>query len=236
MLDILLVEDDERLASLTRTYLEQNNLSVAVEHRGDTAIAQFDKLQPRMVILDVMLPGIDGIEVCKQLRQRFAGPVLMLTAKGNDIDQVIGLETGADDYVVKPADPMVLLARVRALLRRAQDQVENCQANQAQAVQLGCLSVDSSSQTVVLHGQVVELSTQEFALLWELSCNAGTILSRDELFKRIRGIEYDGLDRSIDVRISKIRKKLGDDPQNPQKIKTVWGKGYLLSPDAWNNQ
>ncbi len=236
MLDILLVEDDERLASLTRTYLEQNNLSVAVEHRGDTAIAQFEKLQPRMVILDVMLPGIDGIEVCKQLRQRFAGPVLMLTAKGNDIDQVIGLETGADDYVVKPADPMVLLARVRALLRRAHDQAEKGQASQAQVVQLGCLNVDASNQTVALNGQVVEFSTQEFALLWELSCSAGTILSRDELFKRIRGIEYDGLDRSIDVRISKIRKKLGDDPQNPQKIKTVWGKGYLLSPDAWDNQ
>lgn len=236
MLDILLVEDDERLASLTRIYLEQNDLSVAVEHRGDTAIAQFEKLQPRMVILDVMLPGIDGIEVCKQLRQRFAGPVLMLTAKGNDIDQVIGLETGADDYVVKPADPMVLLARVRALLRRAHDQAEKGQVSQAQVVQLGCLNVDASNQTVALNGQVVEFSTQEFALLWELSCSAGTILSRDELFKRIRGIEYDGLDRSIDVRISKIRKKLGDDPQNPQKIKTVWGKGYLLSPDAWDYQ
>lgn len=236
MPDILLVEDDERLASLTRTYLEQNDFSVAVEHRGDTAIAQFEKLQPRMVILDVMLPGIDGIEVCKQLRQRFAGPVLMLTAKGNDIDQVMGLETGADDYVVKPADPMVLLARVRALLRRAQDQNSYGPAGQTQQVQLGCLTVNASNQTVVLDGRAVEFSTQEFALLWELSSDAGTILSRDELFKRIRGIEYDGLDRSIDVRISKIRKKLGDDPQNPQKIKTVWGKGYLLSPDAWGNQ
>ncbi len=236
MIDILLVEDDERLASLTRTYLEQNNLTVAVEHRGDTALAQFQQLQPRMLILDVMLPGIDGIEVCKQLRQRFSGPILMLTAKGNDIDQVMGLETGADDYVIKPADPMVLLARVRALLRRVDDQKTNSPSLQAQEVTLGCLHVNASNQTVVLDGQPVEFSTQEFALLWELTCSAGTILSRDELFKRIRGIEYDGMDRSIDVRISKIRKKLGDDPQNPQKIKTVWGKGYLLSPDAWGAQ
>ncbi len=231
MTDILLVEDDERLASLTQTYLQQNGLHVAVEKRGDTAISRFEQLQPRMVILDLMLPGLDGIEVCKQLRRQFAGPILMLTAKGNDIDQVMGLETGADDYVVKPADPMVLLARVRALLRRADEQLGDTASSQE--IQLGALRVDASSHSVWLHGQEVELSTQEFALLWELARSAGTILSRDELFKRIRGIDYDGLDRSIDVRISKIRKKLGDDTGNPHKIKTVWGKGYLLSPDAW---
>ncbi|MFK8019686.1 MAG: response regulator [Pseudomonadales bacterium] len=236
MLDILLVEDDERLASLTKTYLEQNGLTVSIENRGDTAVARFEQLRPRMVLLDLMLPGLDGIEVCKQLRQRFAGPILMLTAKGNDIDQVMGLETGADDYVVKPADPMVLLARVRALLRRAEEQVDAGQQNLSSQndVVLGGLRVNASAQSVSLHGNEVEFSTQEFVLLWELINSAGTILSRDELFKRIRGIEYDGLDRSVDVRVSKIRKKLGDDPNNPQKIKTVWGKGYLLSPSAWN--
>lgn len=230
MSDILLVEDDERLAGLTQTYLEQNGLSVCVENRGDTAVARFEQVEPRMVILDVMLPGMDGIEVCKQLRQRFSGPILMLTAKGNDIDQVLGLENGADDYVIKPADPMVLLARIRALLRRAEEQADS---SLSQEVKLGGLHVNASAQAVSLHGNAVELSTQEFVLLWELVSNAGTILSRDDLFKRIRGIEYDGLDRSVDVRISKIRKKLGDDTQNPHKIKTVWGKGYLLSPDAW---
>lgn len=228
--DILLVEDDQRLAQLTQTYLQQNGFSVEVESRGDTAVARFNKLEPRMVILDLMLPGLDGIEVCKQLRTQFAGPVLMLTAKGNDIDQVMGLETGADDYVVKPAEPMVLLARVRALLRRYEEQNDE---NLAQQVSLGGLHIDAASQSVRLHGKDVELSTQEFVLLWELALHAGNILSRDELFKRIRGIEYDGLDRSVDVRISKIRKKLGDDTRHPSKIKTVWGKGYLLSPDAW---
>lgn len=229
-MDILLVEDDDRLAKLTQTYLEQNGLSVCIENRGDTALARFDQVRPRMVLLDLMLPGLDGIEVCKQLRQRFSGPILMLTAKGNDIDQVMGLETGADDYVVKPADPMVLLARIRALLRRSQERAE---PKPSQQIILGGLAVNAATQSVSLHGEELELSTQEFALLWELVSNAGTILSRDELFKRIRGIEYDGLDRSVDVRVSKIRKKLGDDTSNPQKIKTVWGKGYLLSPTAW---
>ncbi len=232
LVDILLVEDDDRLAKLTQTYLEQNGLSVCIENRGDTAVARFDQVRPRMVLLDLMLPGLDGIEVCKQLRKRFSGPILMLTAKGNDIDQVMGLETGADDYVVKPADPMVLLARIRALLRRAEEQTESMQSPE---VILGGLLVNSATQSVSLHGDDIELSTQEFALLWELVSNAGIILSRDELFKRIRGIEYDGLDRSVDVRVSKIRKKLGDDTSNPQKIKTVWGKGYLLSPDAWSS-
>lgn len=231
--DILLVEDDHRLAQLTRTYLLQNGFTVEIENRGDTAVARFNQLSPRMVILDLMLPGLSGIDVCKQIRKQFSGPVLMLTAKGNDIDQVMGLETGADDYVVKPAEPMVLLARVRALLRRYEEQNDS---SSVQELQLGGLHIDAANQSVRLHDQDVEFSTQEFVLLWELAQNAGSILSRDELFKRIRGIEYDGLDRSVDVRVSKIRKKLGDDTRHPQKIKTIWGKGYLLSPDAWEVQ
>lgn len=230
--DVLLVEDDSRLAELTQRYLVQNELSVIVSHRGDTALADFREHQPRMVVLDVMLPGIDGIEVCKQLRQQFSGPILMLTAKGGDIDQVMGLEIGADDYVVKPAEPMVVLARIRALLRRADNAPTEASR---QEVTLGQLRVNAATRSVTLNEEQVELSTQEFMLLWELVLNAGTILSRDALFRRIRGIDYDGLDRSVDVRISKIRKKLGDDPSNPQKIKTVWGKGYLLSPDAWHD-
>ena len=233
--DILLVEDDERLALLIQTYLKQNGLHVVIERTGNNALQRFHQIKPRMVILDIMLPGKNGIDVCKELRQHFDGPILMLTAKIADIDQVIGLENGADDYVQKPAEPMVLLARIRALLRRSGDEPSKKHTHLSTELKIGKLHISSSSRTVTLNGKIIDLSTQEFSLLWELAANAGTILSRDELFKRTRGIDYDGLDRSIDVRISRIRKILGDEAKNPYKIKTVWGKGYLLSPDAWNS-
>ncbi len=229
--DLLLVEDDTRLAELTSRYLEQNGLNVAVESNGTAALARFHELRPRIVVLDWMLPGKDGLTICRELRRTFTGPILMLTAKDADIDQVIGLEAGADDYVAKPAEPIVLLARIRALLRRVDDR-QVAETTTADIV-LGGLRVSEVSQRVWLDGREISLTTQEFELLHELARSAGTILSREELFKRIRGIEYDGLDRSIDGRISKLRKKLGDDAVAPKRIRTVWGKGYLLVPDAW---
>jgi DNA-binding response OmpR family regulator len=211
------VEDDRRLADLTAEYFRQNGLTVAVEARGDRAVARFKAEQPRIVLLDLMLPGADGLTVCRELREFFNGPILIFTARDSDIDQVIGLEAGADDYVAKPVDPMVLLARTRALLRRVEEQ----------AVQ------HVASQEVWLDGKNIQLTTQEFELLHMLARHAGTILSRDDIFHRLRGIDYDGLDRSIDGRISKLRRKLGDSATTPSRIKTVWGKGYLLVPDAW---
>lgn len=230
MVDILLVEDDSRLAQLTKRYLQGNGFTVVVEPRGDNAIARFHETHPRLVLLDLMLPGLDGLNVCQQLRKVFQGPVLMLTAKDADLDQVIGLSAGADDYVVKPADPMVLLARIRALLRRFDH------AGEVRApvdVVLGGLRISAASQQTWLNGVEISLSTQEFELLSVLARNAGVVLTREELFHQTRGIDYDGLDRSIDVRISKLRKKLGDDPSTPHRIKTIWGKGYLLAPDVW---
>lgn len=229
--DILLVEDDSRLAKLTSTYLERNGLSVVVESRGDAAIARFHKVRPRLVLLDLMLPGTDGLTICRELRTIFDGPILIFTAKDADIDQVIGLEAGADDYVAKPADPMILLARARALLRRADKQADA--ANKPRDVVLGGLRVSEASQQVWLDQREIRLTTQEFELLSVLARHAGTILSREELFRQTRGIDYNGLDRSIDGRISKLRKKLNDDALSPSRIKTVWGKGYLLVPDAW---
>ena len=229
--DILLVEDDTRLAKLTSTYLQRNGLSVAVEARGDTAIARFHKERPRLVLLDLMLPGTDGLTICRELRAIFDGPILIFTAKDADIDQVIGLEAGADDYVAKPADPMILLARARALLRRANKQADV--VHTPGDVVLGGLRVSEASQQVWLDEREIRLTTQEFELLSVLAHHAGTILSREELFKHTRGIDYNGLDRSIDGRISKLRKKLNDDALSPSRIKTVWGKGYLLVPDAW---
>ena len=226
---VLLVEDDERLATLTARYLEQSGYQVAVEHRGDQALARFRSAAPQLVVLDLMLPGMDGMAVCRALRQEFDGPILMLTARGGDLDQVEGLATGADDYVVKPVEPVVLLARLRALWRR----FDPGSASGSPDVRVGCLQVLPSAQRVLLADVEVEVSTQEFLLLYELARQPGTVCSREALFRAIRGIDYDGLDRSIDVRISRLRRKLGDDSTPHRRIRTVWGKGYLLVPDAW---
>jgi DNA-binding response OmpR family regulator len=229
--DILLVEDDRRLAALTARYLEQNGFSVVVEARGDQALAQFARVRPRIVLLDLMLPGMDGLSICREMRKQFDGPILIFTAKDTDIDQVIGLEAGADDYVCKPADPIVVLARTRALLRRA-EQSDSTQGRRDDIV-LGGLRISEASQQVWLDGQATTLTTQEFELLVLLARRSGHVLSREEIYRSIRGIEYDGMDRSIDGRISRLRKKLNDDADAPTRFKTVWGKGYLLAPDAW---
>jgi DNA-binding response OmpR family regulator len=230
--DILLIEDDARLAELTATYLEQNGLRVATEARGDRALERFARERPRLVLLDLLLPGKDGLSICRELRRVNETPILILTAKDTDIDHVIGLEAGADDYVMKPVDPMVLLARVRALLRRAERGSGNATERKPDLM-LGSLRISETSREVWLQGNPVPLTTQEFELLSLLAHRAGELVSRDEVFRTMRGIDYDGLDRSIDGRVSKLRRKLGDDAAAPTRIKTVWGKGYLLVPDAW---
>jgi DNA-binding response OmpR family regulator len=231
--DILLIEDDTRLAELTATYLEQNGLRVKVEARGDRAMERFAQDKPRLVLLDLLLPGKDGLSICRELRRVHDVPILILTAKDTDLDHVIGLEAGADDYVMKPVDPMVLLARVRALLRRAERGPGSSTTERRPDVTLGALRISDTSREVWLDGQPVALTTQEFELLSLLAHRAGELVSRDEVFRSMRGIDYDGLDRSIDGRVSKLRRKLGDDAAAPTRIKTVWGKGYLLVPDAW---
>jgi DNA-binding response OmpR family regulator len=232
-IDILLIEDDTRLAELTATYLEQNGLRVSCEARGDRALERFAQERPRLVLLDLLLPGKDGLSICRELRRVHDVPILILTARDTDIDHVIGLEAGADDYVMKPVDPMVLLARVRALLRRTERSGTSASERRPD-VMLGALRISDTSREVWLHGQPVPLTTQEFELLSLLARRAGELVSRDEVFRTMRGIDYDGLDRSIDGRVSKLRRKLGDDAAAPTRIKTVWGKGYLLVPDAWD--
>ena len=232
-IDILLIEDDARLAELTATYLEQNGLRVSVEERGDRAVERFTREKPRLVLLDLLLPGKDGLSICRELRRVHDVPILILTARDTDLDHVIGLEAGADDYVMKPVDPMVLLARVRALMRRAERGI-TVAGDRKPDLMLGALRISESSREVWLRGQLVSLTTQEFELLSLLAHRAGELVSRDEVFRSMRGIDYDGLDRSIDGRVSKLRRKLGDDAAAPTRIKTVWGKGYLLVPDAWD--
>jgi DNA-binding response OmpR family regulator len=231
-IDILLIEDDARLAELTATFLGQNGLRVSVESRGDRALDRFAQEQPRLVLLDLLLPGRDGLAICRELRRASHVPILILTARDTDFDHVIGLESGADDYVMKPVEPMVLLARVRALLRRSER--GSPPGERRSDVQLGALRISETSREVWLHGRPVPLTTQEFELLSLLARRAGELVSRDEVFRSMRGIDYDGLDRSIDGRVSKLRRKLGDDAAAPTRIKTVWGKGYLLVPDAWD--
>jgi len=224
---VLIVEDDERLASLTQEYLIRNGLEVGVEADGSRAIRRIIDEQPDMVVLDLMLPGADGLTVCREVRPHYSLPILMLTARTDDMDQVLGLEMGADDYVAKPVQPRVLLARIRALLRRT-EKVEEGQ----QRLDFGELVIDNGARAVLLHEQPVEFTSAEYDLLWLLASNAGKILSREDIFERLRGIEYDGQDRSIDVRISRIRPKIGDDPDNPRRIKTVRSKGYLFVKES----
>jgi two-component system response regulator RstA len=230
---VLIVEDDERLAALTREYLSANGLAVSIVGDGITAIQRIRDENPDLVVLDLMLPGADGLAVCREVRSAYRNPILMLTARTDDMDQVLGLELGADDYVAKPVKPRVLLARIRALLRRVDGEAESSAAGPDQRrLEFGELVIDDASRAVLLAGQAVELTSAEYDLLWLLASNAGKILSREEIFERLRGIPYDGQDRSIDVRISRIRPKIGDDPDNPRRIKTVRSKGYLFVRDA----
>lgn len=226
---VLIVEDDRRLAELTREYLEANGFVVAVEGDGAHAAARIIDEQPDLVILDLMLPGEDGLSICRKVRQRYAGPILMLTARSDDLDQVQGLDMGADDYVCKPVRPRLLLARINALLRRSEAPAP---AVERRALQFGPLRVDSTLREAWLGEAGIELTSAEFDLLWLLVSNAGRILSREEIFTSLRGVGYDGQDRSIDVRISRIRPRIGDDPIHPRMIKTIRGKGYLFVREA----
>lgn len=240
---IMLVEDDERLAALIQEYLTQQGMRVNVEHRGDTAVSRIIDEQPDLVVLDIMLPGLDGLEVCRRVRPDYPKPILMLTAKDEDIDQVVGLELGADDYVIKPVQPRVLLARLRSLLRRmsppnalrqdADDRANAAASAAAIPLDFGRLVVNPAERDVLLDNAPIELTTQEFELLYLLATNAGKVLSRDDIFESLSGIEYDGLDRSVDIRISRLRKLLETNPGKPSGIKTVRGQGYLFAAQGW---
>ena len=177
-----------------------------------------------------MLPGKDGFTVCRDLRPEYTGPILMLTAKSTDFDQVLGLEIGADDYVIKPVEPRVLLARINALLRRG-----NLPSISDEKAELTCgsLHINRASRKVTLKQESIELTSQEFDLLWLLASKPGEVQNRDYIYKAVIGREYDGLDRSVDVRVSRLRKKLNDSTEAPFRIKTIWGQGYLFVEDAW---
>lgn len=229
MQHILLVEDDLRLSTLIQQFLQQNNFSVTVLNSGEKAADFILSKQPDLVILDIMLPKMDGFSICRKIRHQFTKPVIFLTAKDSDFDHVLGLEIGADDYIIKPVEPHVLLARIHMLLRR----VSHNKQQDVNEIIIGNLRIEKASRQVFMANKHIELTSHEYELLWLLASNAGEPQSRDYIHQQMIGREYDGLDRSVDVRISRLRKKLGDNAKLPYKIITVWGKGYLFSTTAW---
>jgi two-component system, OmpR family, response regulator RstA len=228
---LLLVEDDEKLARLVHTFLSQHGFSLTTETQGDRAVERILTERPQGVILDLMLPGLDGFEVCRRIRPRYHGPLLMLTARSAEIDEIIGIELGADDYLMKPVRPMVLLTRLKALLRRTAPCLPEAPAPEARSeerIVLGSLVIDGANRYVQHQGKTVELTTAEFDLLRYLASHCGQVVPREQLFTEIRGVPFNGADRSMDLRIVRLRKKLGDDGKSPHLIKSIHGVGYLM--------
>jgi two-component system response regulator RstA len=223
---ILIVEDDVRLAALLREYLSNHGFTVSVERRGDRAVDRILADAPLLVILDLMLPGLTGFEVCRRVRRSYANGILMLTASKGEIDQAVGLELGADDYVIKPVDPRILLARMRSVLRRLGRATANA-PDPAELVVSG-ITISHERREVSVAGRRVETTLIEFDVLWRLALRAGEVVSRDELYLQVQGIPYDGLDRGIDVHVSRIRRKLEACGFDASLLKGVRNMGYLL--------
>jgi DNA-binding response OmpR family regulator len=225
---VLLVEDDLRLAALTKEYLEGHGVAVVHVADGKKGLTEGVTGRYDAVLLDLMLPGKDGLEVCKELRARSDVPVIVLTARGEEADRVMGLELGADDYLAKPYSPRELLARIRAVTRRAKGRAGPAQG----VVRVGGLHLDPAARTTTLDGRPVHLTGYEFALLEALARRAGRVLTREQLMELARGSAEEAFDRSIDVHVSRLRQKLGDDPKRPRLIKTVRGSGYVLAGEG----
>ncbi|MFY7867543.1 response regulator [Roseateles sp.] len=225
---ILLIEDDERLAelvleALTRAGYEVSHCANGLEGEARMRAEAFD-----VVLLDGHLPGKDGFDVLRDVRRDFKGRIVMLTARDDDIDQVLGLEGGADDYITKPVAPRVLMARLKALLRR---EPAGAAEDSADELRFGELLIKPSAREARLGEVTIELTTAEYDLLLFLAERAGTVVTREDIMQGLRGIEFDGLDRAIDARVSRLRKKIGDDAQAAARIKTVRGQGYLFAKD-----
>lgn len=221
---ILVVEDEVKIARLLRDYMENAGLRVLVAHRGDEGLALARTERPDLIVLDLMLPGIDGLELCRALRRDSQVPIIMLTARAEEADKLIGLELGADDYVTKPFSPRELVARVRAVLRRARGgEVE------PEVLRHGDLQMDLARHEVTVGGRPVELTPTEFALLAALLRHPGRVFSRLQLLDLTQGAAYEGYERTIDAHVKNLRQKIEPDPKSPRYIQTVYGVGYKLS-------
>jgi two-component system response regulator RstA len=227
---LLIIEDDDELAALLLEYLGQHPFRLSRASSGTEGIDAIDALQPDLVILDLMLPGKNGLDVCREVRARFTGSILMLTASQSEVDHVTGLELGADDFVNKPIEPRVLLARIRTRLRRAAGVQPAPEAPDDQVLTAGSVTVDRTTRDATIGGDPVPLTTMEFDVLHMLVANAGSVVTRDDLYTQVLGIEYDGIDRGMDVHVSRIRKKLVQSGFDASRLKSVRGAGYLLAP------
>ena len=221
---ILVVEDEPSIASFVAMYLKRAGFNVSVASTGNGAIEQAEVDAPSLVVLDLMLPDLDGIDVCRRLRQRSDVPILMLTARDDDVDKIIGLEVGADDYLTKPFNPGELVARVKSILRRANPDRRELEGA---CLEHGVLRIDAGRREVVVEGDEVQLAPKEFDLLWELLDHRGLVLTRDQLLERVWGYTFAGDTRTVDVHVRQLRRKLGD----ASPIVTVWGVGYKVSTE-----
>ena len=220
---VLVVEDEASIASFVAAYLKNAGYTVRTTASGTEALKLVASEKPALVVLDLMLPDIDGVEVCKQIRQSSDLPVLMLTARDEDVDKIIGLEVGADDYMTKPFNPRELVARVRAILRRASPERAK---RESAVIQHGDLTIDAGRREARVGEQEIQLAPKEFDLLWELLDHRGLVLTRDQLLERVWGYTFAGDTRTVDVHVRQLRRKLGD----ASPIVTVWGVGYKVSP------
>jgi two-component system phosphate regulon response regulator OmpR len=228
MKTILIVDDDRSLNELLKTYLGQFGLHVLTAVRPDEGLALLRAQAPSLVILDVMLPDRDGFSLCREIRQESRVPIIMLTARGELADRVAGLELGADDYLPKPFEPRELVARIQSLLRRAgMDREPEARSERWRA---DGLIVDLRGRRAWLDGTELELTTSEFEILSLFLRRPGAVLPRDEILDKVRGIDWEAYNRSIDVAVSRLRQKLKDDPKHPRYLKTIWGTGYLFLP------
>jgi two-component system alkaline phosphatase synthesis response regulator PhoP len=223
---ILIIEDEPKVSKLARDYLEQGNFRVLDAANGNTGLAMARREHPDLIVLDLMLPGMDGLDVCRALRRESDVPIIMLTARSEETDRLIGLELGADDYITKPFSPRELVARVRALLRRVQGTVY-----QPGVIRAGDLVIDSEMHRLTRGDENIHLTRFEFNLLQILAQHPGQIYSRAQLLEKLHGVAFDGYDRSIDAHIKNLRRKIEDDPTKPQYILTVYGVGYKFNDE-----
>lgn len=220
---ILIIEDEPELVKVLRSYLEQAGFAVLTAGRGDTGLSTWEHKRPDLVILDLNLPGMDGLDVAREIRRKAETPILMVTARVEEVDQLIGLELGADDYITKPFSPRLVVARVRALLRRAGSAASN------QVLTAGDLQIDLEAHTVTRSGQSIDLTPTEFNLLATLAAQPGRAFSRLQLLEASQGTAYEGYERSIDAHVKNLRAKIESDPKNPVYVETVFGVGYRFS-------
>ena len=230
---VLIVDDEPSIVELVRFTLEKEGFQCEVASDGLQALEKVERTQPDVVVLDLMLPGLDGLEVCRRIRQKTAVPIVMLTAKASEVDKVVGLELGADDYVTKPFSPRELVARIRAVLRRFQAAKQAQEQAQAQAgsqneLRVGDIVMDVARHQVWVQGRPVDLTPKEYELLRMLMANKGIVLTRELLLDKVWGYDFAGDTRTVDVHVVRLRQKLEDDPAHPRYIETVRGVGYRM--------